>query len=474
MNTRIFVRKKPGFRVESRSLEDELRQSLNLPEEFRLLKYNIYDIFGADEEEVSLLKQHVLAEAVTDEIAEPQGEDMIAFEFLPGQYDQRADSAMQCLMLLSGRKPAVIRSGTLLEMENVTEAQKEAIAAYVINPVESRRKDLTVLDNDQDVQVEPVPVIEEFTGMDEQALTALHDRLGLAMSLEDLAFVQGHFRDDEHRDPTMTEIRVLDTYWSDHCRHTTFETVLEDVVFEKNRLHKRLQEAYENYLDLRNKVHGGRKESTLMDMASLVGKYMRKTGQLEDLEVSDEINACSIEITVDEDGVNTPWLLMFKNETHNHPTEIEPFGGAATCIGGAIRDPLSGRSYVYQAMRITGAGDINRPVSETMEHKLPQSKISRTAARGYSSYGNQIGLPTTFVEEIYDDGYTAKRMEVGAVIGAAPKSHVKREKPQPGDFVVLIGGATGRDASGVPPDPARSTQTPVSRSAPPRCRRATR
>ena len=227
MNTRIFVRKKPGFRVESRSLEDELRQSLNLPEEFRLLKYNIYDIFGADEEEVSLLKQHVLAEAVTDEIVEPQGEDMIAFEFLPGQYDQRADSAMQCLMLLSGRKPAVIRSGTLLEMENVTEAQKEAIAAYVINPVESRRKDLTVLDNDQDVQVEPVPVIEEFTGMDEQALTALHDRLGLAMSLEDLAFVQGHFRDDEHRDPTMTEIRVLDTYWSDHCRHTTFETVLE-------------------------------------------------------------------------------------------------------------------------------------------------------------------------------------------------------------------------------------------------------
>ena len=448
MNTRIFVRKKPGFRVESRSLEDELRQSLNLPEEFRLLKYNIYDIFGADEEEVSLLKQHVLAEAVTDEIAEPQGEDMIAFEFLPGQYDQRADSAMQCLMLLSGRKPAVIRSGTLLEMENVTEAQKEAIAAYVINPVESRRKDLTVLDNDQDVQVEPVPVIEEFTGMDEQALTALHDRLGLAMSLEDLAFVQGHFRDDEHRDPTMTEIRVLDTYWSDHCRHTTFETVLEDVVFEKNRLHKRLQEAYENYLDLRNKVHGGRKESTLMDMASLVGKYMRKTGQLEDLEVSDEINACSIEITVDEDGVNTPWLLMFKNETHNHPTEIEPFGGAATCSGGAIRDPLSGRSYVYQAMRITGAGDINRPVSETMEHKLPQSKISRTAARGYSSYGNQIGLPTTFVEEIYDDGYTAKRMEVGAVIGAAPKSHVKREKPQPGDFVVLIGGATGRDGIG--------------------------
>ena len=448
MNTRIFVRKKPGFRVESRSLEDELRQSLNLPEEFRLLKYNIYDIFGADEEEVSLLKQHVLAEAVTDEIAEPQGEDMIAFEFLPGQYDQRADSAMQCLMLLSGRKPAVIRSGTLLEMENVTEAQKEAIAAYVINPVESRRKDLTVLDNDQDVQVEPVPVIEEFTGMDEQALTALHDRLGLAMSLEDLAFVQGHFRDDEHRDPTMTEIRVLDTYWSDHCRHTTFETVLEDVVFEKNRLQKRLQEAYENYLDLRNKVHGGRKESTLMDMASLVGKYMRKTGQLEDLEVSDEINACSIEITVDEDGVNTPWLLMFKNETHNHPTEIEPFGGAATCIGGAIRDPLSGRSYVYQAMRITGAGDINRPVSETMEHKLPQSKISRTAARGYSSYGNQIGLPTTFVEEIYDDGYTAKRMEVGAVIGAAPKSHVKREKPQPGDFVVLIGGATGRDGIG--------------------------
>ncbi|WP_304775924.1 phosphoribosylformylglycinamidine synthase [uncultured Faecalibaculum sp.] len=448
MNTRIFVRKKPGFRVESQSLEDELRQSLNLPADFRLVKYNIYDIFGADQEEISLLRQHVLAEAVTDEIAEPDGDCVLAYEYLPGQFDQRADSAMQCLMLLSGRKPAVIRSGTLLEMENISEKQKQAIASYVINPVESRIKDLSVLENDQDVQVEPVPVLEGFTGMDEPALEALHRQLGLAMSLEDLRFVQDHFRKDEHRDPTMTEIRVLDTYWSDHCRHTTFETVLEDVVFEKNCLQQRLQEAWDRYQALRQEVHGGRKPATLMDMASLAGKYMRKTGKLEDLEVSDEINACSIEITVDEDGVRSPWLLMFKNETHNHPTEIEPFGGAATCIGGAIRDPLSGRSYVYQAMRITGAGDINRPVSETMEHKLPQSRISKTAARGYSSYGNQIGLPTTFVEEIFDEGYTAKRMEVGAVIGAAPRSHVKREKPQPGDVVVLIGGATGRDGIG--------------------------
>lgn len=306
MNTRIFVRKKPGFRVESQSLEDELRQSLNLPADFRLVKYNIYDIFGADQEEISLLRQHVLAEAVTDEIAEPDGDCVLAYEYLPGQYDQRADSAMQCLMLLSGRKPAVIRSGTLLEMENISEKQKQAIASYVINPVESRIKDLSVLENDQDVQVEPVPVLEGFTGMDEPALEALHRQLGLAMSLEDLRFVQDHFRKDEHRDPTMTEIRVLDTYWSDHCRHTTFETVLEDVVFEKNCLQQRLQEAWDRYQALRQEVHGGRKPATLMDMASLAGKYMRKTGKLEDLEVSDEINACSIEITVDEDGVRSP------------------------------------------------------------------------------------------------------------------------------------------------------------------------
>lgn len=246
----------------------------------------------------------------------------------------------------------------------------------------------------------------------------------------------------------MSEIRVLDTYWSDHCRHTTFETVLEDVRFEKGQFQEQIQNAYETYLKLREDVHQNRKPSTLMDMATIAGKKLRKEGKLDDLEVSDEINACSIEIKVDVDGKDEDYLLMFKNETHNHPTEIEPFGGASTCIGGAIRDPLSGRSYVYQAMRVSGAGDITKPIAQTLEHKLPQSKISKQAAHGYSSYGNQIGLATTFVEEIYDEGYTAKRMEVGAVVGAAPKSNVKREQPQPGDVIVLIGGATGRDGIG--------------------------
>ena len=450
MDTRIFVRKKPKYQVESESLAHELQTSLGLDPGFSLTQYNIYDVFDATEKDLELLEKHVLSEPVTDLVEAPEleGKTVIAYEYLPGQYDQRADSAMQCLMLLTGKRGMRIHSGTLLVMDPISETQQAAIEHYVINPVEARLKDLSVLKDDQDVEIHDVPVMEGFRDMDDDQLEALRGSLGLAMSHEDLAFVQNYFADEEHRDPTLTEIRVLDTYWSDHCRHTTFETVLENVTFEADRLNEQLQKSFDRYLQLRQQVHGGRKARTLMDMATIAGKYLRQQGKLDDLEVSDEINACSIEIEVDVNGHKEPWLLMFKNETHNHPTEIEPFGGAATCIGGAIRDPLSGRSYVYQAMRITGAGDITKPVSETMEHKLPQSKISRTAAKGYSSYGNQIGLATTFVEELFDEGYTAKRMEVGAVAGAAPKSHVKREQPQKGDLIVLVGGPTGRDGIG--------------------------
>ena len=448
---RLFVKKKDGYLVESETLTRDLRQALNLPEDFKATIYNIYDIYNADDNDIDLLKKNVLAETVTDEIMEEpdtEGKLVLAYEYLPGQYDQRGDSAQQCLMLLNNKNDVRIHSGTLLVLEGIDEEQREAIARYQINPVEAREKDLNVLDDSQSADIQPVPVVEGFISMNRDELEEKRQSWGLAMSLQDLAFIQDYFRDEEHRDPTMTEIRVLDTYWSDHCRHTTFETILNNIDFREPTFADQMQEAYDLYLSLRKETGREEKPITLMDMAAIYGRAARQRGDLDDEEISDEINACSIEIPADVNGQEETWLLMFKNETHNHPTEIEPFGGASTCIGGAIRDPLSGRSYVYQAVRITGAGDITRPVEETMEHKLPQSKISRTAAHGYSSYGNQIGLATTFVEEIFDEGYTAKRMEVGGVIGAAPKSHVKREKPEPGDVIVLIGGATGRDGIG--------------------------
>ncbi|MDO4467062.1 MAG: phosphoribosylformylglycinamidine synthase [Bacillota bacterium] len=451
MNTRIFVLKKPQFQVESESLGAELKESLSLRDDFSVTRYNIYDIFNADENDIELLKVNVCSEVVTDTVFDDvdlTGKKYLAYEYLPGQYDQRADSAMQCLMLLNNKQTVTIHSGTLLVFENVSDEEIAKIENYIVNPVEARVKDLSVLEDNQDVEVAPVPTITGFISMSVEELSALREKEGLAMSQADIEHVQNYFKNEEKRDCTMTELKVLDTYWSDHCRHTTFETVLDKVDFKIETLNTQLQESYERYLALREKTHGGKKEQTLMDMATIAGKYLRKTGKLDDMEVSDEINACSVEVTVDVNGEDQTWLLMFKNETHNHPTEIEPFGGASTCIGGAIRDPLSGRSYIYQAMRVTGAGDITKPISETLEHKLPQSKISKTAAHGYSSYGNQIGLATTFVEEVFDDGYVAKRMEVGAVVGAAPKSHVKREKPQPGDIIVMIGGATGRDGIG--------------------------
>lgn len=452
MDTRLFVRKKEDYQVESAQLAENLKNSFGLGEDFSLVQYNIYDIYNADENDIELLKKNVIAEAVTDEVLEElpvsDGQSVLAYEYLPGQYDQRGDSAMQCLMLFNNKKDVRIHSGTALVMDNLDPEKAEAIEHYMINPVEARRKDLSVLDDSQSAAVKDVPVMEGFTDLSEQELDALRQELGLAMSLKDLAFVQDYFRNTEKRNPSMTEIRVLDTYWSDHCRHTTFETVLENVKFEDARFSEQMEQAWQEYLALRHEAGRDEKPVTLMDLATIAGRVMRKRGILDDEEVSNEINACSIVIPVDVNGETEDWLLMFKNETHNHPTEIEPFGGASTCIGGAIRDPLSGRSYVYQAVRISGAGDINAPLEATLEHKLPQSKISKTAAQGYSAYGNQIGLATTFVEEVFDEGYTAKRMELGGVIGAAPKSNVKREKPEPGDIIVLIGGATGRDGIG--------------------------
>ncbi len=451
MNTRRFIGKKPGYRVESSSLEKSLITDLKLDPDFHLDLYNIYDIFNVEPSDLELLEKNVLAEPAIDEVLEEvdtAGKKTLAFEYLPGQYDQRADSAMQCLMLLNNRDNVSIHSGTLMVMDHVSDDQLEQIEKYMINPVESRKKDMGVLAEPQNAAAKEVAVLEGFTDLDEAGLNQMVKDMGLAMSEEDLAFVQDYFKNQEHRNPTVTEIRVLDTYWSDHCRHTTFETVLDQVSFEDKHFKEQMEEAWQNYLNLRKENGRENKPVTLMDMATIAGRTLRKRGKLDDQEVSDEINACSIEIEVDVNGKKEPWLLMFKNETHNHPTEIEPFGGAATCIGGAIRDPLSGRSYVYQAMRITGAADITASLEDTLPNKLPQSRISKTAAKGYSSYGNQIGLATTYVEEIYDPGYVAKRMEVGGVVGAAPKNHVKREKPENGDVIVYIGGATGRDGIG--------------------------
>ena len=452
MDYRVFVKKKEAFRVEAKSLFHELKQNLNLNGLTGVELYNVYDVFHGDDHDMALLKEKVLSEVVTDEVYDDvdlTGKTYIAYECLPGQYDQRADSAQQCLMLLNNKQDVVIKSGRIVILEgNVSEEEIIGIKKYLINPVEMREKDLNILGYEEDVEIEAVPVITGFCDMDDAALQALMDKEGLAMTLADLKHVQNYFKNEEKRDLTMTELKVLDTYWSDHCRHTTFETILQNVKFEAGSLQETIQKSYDLYLKLRNDVHGGKKVMTLMDMATIAGKYLRKNGKLDDMEVSDEINACSIEITVDVDGEDQTWLLMFKNETHNHPTEIEPFGGASTCIGGAIRDPLSGRSYVYQAMRITGAGDITKDIKDALPNKLPQSRISKGAAAGYSSYGNQIGLATTYVKEIYNDGYVAKRMEVGAVVGAAPKENVIRKSPEKGDIVVLIGGATGRDGVG--------------------------
>lgn len=447
---RIFVEKKENFRVEAEQLRNDLNNNLNLNiQQLRLI--NLYDIFNINEDLFEKAKKSVFSEPVTDDIFDTidlQGKIYFATEFLPGQFDQRADSAMQCVSLLDPQSSVTIKSAKLIIVDNVTEPDLKRIKKYCINEVEAREKDLSILDASETINIAKVPVFEGFINYSKEEIANFLQKMSLAMSLEDLLFIQDYFKNEEHRNPTETEIKVLDTYWSDHCRHTTFETELSNITFVPSTFSEQLQNAYNQYLELRNYVHNGRKPMTLMDMATLCGKSERKLGNLDDMEISDEINACSVYVDVDVDGKLEKWLLMFKNETHNHPTEIEPFGGASTCVGGAIRDPLSGRSYVYQAMRVTGAGNITESLNQTMEGKLPQRVISKTAAHGYSSYGNQIGLACTHVREIYHEGYKAKRLEIGAVVGAVPADAVRREQPEPGDVVIMFGGRTGRDGIG--------------------------
>ena len=451
---RIYAEKKAPYAVEAKALLEEMRSLLDLPELTGLRILNRYDAEGLDEALFRRCVPIVFSEPAVDDIYEeiPQGAHTVfAVEPLPGQFDQRADSAAQCVQFISGgERPMVASAKVYLLSGDLTGAQLEKIKEFLVNPVESREADLdkpSTLTQNHDTP-DHVATVEGFITLDEKGLTGLLDTLGLAMDLDDLKFLQTYFKDEEKRDPTITEIRVVDTYWSDHCRHTTFSTHLEDIEIQDEKV----KAAYDRYLAARVEVYGEEKAAkrprTLMDIATIGAKVLKKRGLLPELDESEEINACSIHVPAEVDGKIQDWLLMFKNETHNHPTEIEPFGGAATCIGGCIRDPLSGRVYVHQAMRFTGAGDPRTPFSETLEGKLPQRKLCQTAAAGYSSYGNQIGLATGHVAEVYHAGYVAKRLECGAVVGAAPAGNVRRERPAPGDVVILLGGRTGRDGIG--------------------------
>lgn len=449
-NYRIFVEKYPEFQVEAGSLKAELNENLQLDlQSLRLL--NVYDLFGFTPELLEKSRYSVFGEIVTDNVSDEcdlTGTKYIAVEYLPGQFDQRAASAVDCVHLIDPKADVHIKSSKLIVLSaDVDEQTIAKIKHYYINAVESREKDLSKLTDTEHAAVKPVPVLEGFVNMKEEDLEPFCRKMGLAMNADDLREVVKYFT-QEGRDPNETELRILDTYWSDHCRHTTFTTELEEIGVEESFMKEEIDGTLNLYLKMRKELGRENKGLNLMDMATIGGRYLRKAGLLDDMEVSEENNACSIYVDVDVDGKLEKWLLMFKNETHNHPTEIEPFGGAATCLGGAIRDPLSGRSYVYQAMRVTGAGDIYKPVSETLQGKLPQCVITKKAAHGYSSYGNQIGLATTHVREIYDEGYLAKRLEVGAVVGAVKADKVRRESPVPGDVVLLLGGRTGRDGIG--------------------------
>lgn len=446
MKKRIFVEKKGIFDVESPKILTEIKSILPKVENVKV--YNIYDVFGLSESDFSKTVGSVFADPVTDIIhtENPAIEQYFATEFLPGQYDQRADSAEQCISLLTGTDNAAVRSGKLIEIKGISSADLDKVKDLLINKVESREKDLSKLEIPAQEKPTPVIVHEGFIGFNETELEQFYKQHGFAFGFDDLLFIQNYFQ-SENRNPTETELKVLDTYWSDHCRHTTFETELKDIQF-KGEFKETLDKIFADYLEKRKFLGREAKPISLMDLATVCARYFHKTGKLENLVVSDEINACTIEVEAEFDGKKEPWYLLFKNETHNHPTEIEPFGGASTCLGGAIRDPLSGRAFVYQAMRLSGAADVLEPVSATLQGKLPQRTITKQAANGYSSYGNQIGLATTMVNEIYHEGYRAKRMEVGFVVGAVPKTWVKREKPQNGDIVILLGGATGRDGVG--------------------------
>ena len=457
MDKRIFVEKKADFRVKSDSLVKELQHNLQLKTLKDLRIVQVYDVFNLAEDLFARAEKHIFSEQVTDTIldeaavkADLEKYAFFAIESLPGQFDQRAASSQEALLLLGSSSEVTVNTAQLyLVNKDIDANELEAVKNYLLNPVDSRFKDITVGIAKQDFSEsdKTIPSLAFFETYTAEDFAKYKAEQGLAMEVDDLLFIQDYFK-SIGRVPTETELKVLDTYWSDHCRHTTFETELKNIDFSASKFEKQLQATYDKYIAMRDELGRTEKPQTLMDMATIFGRYERANGRLDDMEVSDEINACSVEIEVDVNGVKEPWLLMFKNETHNHPTEIEPFGGAATCIGGAIRDPLSGRSYVYQAMRISGAGDITTPIAETRAGKLPQQVISKTAAHGYSSYGNQIGLATTYVREYFHPGFVAKRMELGAVVGAAPKGNVVREKPEAGDVIILLGGKTGRDGVG--------------------------
>jgi len=454
---RVFAEKKKGYDVEAQGLYRDLKINLGIDGLKGVRIINRYDITDITDAEYEASKNTIFSEPPVDQLYEENvsfgpDEQAFAVEYLPGQYDQRADSASQCIQFLTlGERPRCKAAKIIVLKGTLSDDDIKKIKGYCINPIESREADMEKPDTLDEELVYPgdVSQITGFCSMTADELASLHSDLGLAMSLDDLEFFRKYFAETEHRDPTITELRVVDTYWSDHCRHTTFLTSINNIHFEDSPFGSFLKNVYEQYIDSRKYVYGdAERDINLMDLATIAMKVLKKNGKLDDLDASDEINACSIVVNAKVNGKDEEWLVMFKNETHNHPTEIEPFGGAATCLGGAIRDPLSGRSYVYQAMRVTGSGDPRTPVKDTLPGKLPQRKITTGAAAGYSSYGNQIGLATGQVAEIYDEGYVAKRLEIGAVIGAAPKRNVVRMKPEAGDIVILLGGRTGRDGCG--------------------------
>ncbi len=454
---RIFVEKKPDFAVQAKEMLSEIKSYLGIQSVTGVRVLIRYDVEHISEETYQKALAAVVSEPPVDNVYQEEFEagdaQVFSVEYLPGQYDQRADSAEQCVKLLNENETPIIRSATTYVIEGeVSSSQLDAIKKHCINPVDSRETGLekpeTLLDEFE--EPEDVKIMDGFTAMPEQELKGLYGSLGLAMTFQDFLHIQNYFKGEEKRDPSMTELRVLDTYWSDHCRHTTFSTELKEVSFGEGFYQKPMKDTYEDYLNTHKELYQGREDKfvCLMDLALMAMKRLKKEGKLENQEESEEINACSIVVPVEVDGKTEEWLVNFKNETHNHPTEIEPFGGAATCLGGAIRDPLSGRTYVYQAMRVTGAANPTASVKDTLEGKLPQKKLVRGAAHGYSSYGNQIGLATGYVKEIYHPNYVAKRMEIGAVLGAAPRRAVQRLTSDPGDIIILLGGRTGRDGIG--------------------------
>lgn len=450
MDYRIYVEKLPRFQVEAKSLEAEFNLNLNL--NLKNLRYiNVYDLKGFSKELLEKTKYQVFGEVVTDNVFDTidlTGKKYVAVEYLPGQFDQRASSAVDCVKLIDPNADVIIKSSKLVILDdNIADEDIKKIKKYFINAVEAREKDLSILSFEENVEIKEVPVLNNLRTLKRNEYTDFIKKYGLAMNEDDLGCVVDYFN-AEGRDPYETELRILDTYWSDHCRHTTFSTVLEEITIDESFIKDELKDSLDLFYKMKSDLNRDKKDTCLMEMATIGARYLRKHGYLDDLEVSEENNACSIYVTVPVDGKDEKWLLQFKNETHNHPTEIEPFGGASTCLGGAIRDPLSGRAYVYQAMRVTGAGNIYADVKDTLVGKLPQRIISTKAAAGYSSYGNQIGLATTHVREIYHEGYTAKRLEVGAVVGASPLNSVRRDSPAAGDVILMFGGRTGRDGIG--------------------------